>query len=335
MRITFLINDYESFVATQTTAMLVAAAVRLGHITQVVDVMSIGLSKDNEIVGQVRVAKSVGESTVADVVAQIQQADTVSHRLDQDDVFMLRTNPARDQERSWAYHTALTFARLLRERGVLVLNDPDGLAKASDKLYLSYVPELYRPRTLVTRDPQSIHQFLEEEQTTCVLKPLQGTRGKDVFFVSPHDTKNLNQIIDVLSRDGFIMAQEFLPDATKGDVRVVVMDGEILRSPKGQAAAIARVPKAGELRSNLHTGGRAENPTLTETMTRTVAVLGPRFRKDGIFLAGLDFIGGKLIEINVFSTGGFRDAERFTGYSFSEAVLQAIEAKSQDPVEEE
>lgn len=329
MRVAFLINDFASLVATQTTAMLIAAAAHKQHTVYVLDVTSFSLTSKDSILAQARQVKSTEAQSLEDMLTELKASEVVTVDLAQCDVLMIRTNPARDQERQWAHSVAMTFARIIRARGVLVLNDPDGLMMASNKLYLSCIPQQYRPTTFVSRDRMEIRHFVDSLDARCVLKPLQGSRGRDVFFVGPNERTNLNQIIDVLTRDGIAMVQEFVPEATSGDIRLVVMDGEILEH-QGAIAAIAREPAKGDIRSNLHAGGKAKPPIITEEMRQAVKAIGPQLVKDGLFLVGLDFIGNQIIELNVFSTGGFRDAERFTGQSFSDMVIDAMEKKRKE-----
>jgi len=103
--------------------------------------------------------------------------------------------------------------------GTLVVNDPASLANAVNKTYFQHFPEVVRPRTLISRDPGDISSFVNELRAGAVLKPLQGSGGTSVFFVSNDESPNLNQMIEAVGRDGYIVAQEVLPEAAHGDVR--------------------------------------------------------------------------------------------------------------------
>ena len=113
--------------------------------------------------------------------------------------------------------------------GVIVLNDPNGLAKAMSKMYFQLFPEEVRPRTLITRDRDEIKAFAKEEGGNIVLKPLQGSGGQSVFLVRPEHVPNINQMIDAVSRDGYVIAQEYLPAAAEGDMRLFLLNGAPLR----------------------------------------------------------------------------------------------------------
>ena len=163
--------------------------------------------------------------------ADLQGKDAVKRRITVDDldVLMLRNVPSDDYlHRPWASTAATEFARVAMRNGVIVLSDPNGLAQASSKMYFQLFPEEVRPRTLITRDREEIVAFAKEEGT-IVIKPLQGSGGESVFLVRKEDIPNLNQMIDAVSRDGFVIAQEYLTAAEQGDMRLFVINGRPLR----------------------------------------------------------------------------------------------------------
>lgn len=322
MDILFLVNEATAIEASQTTAMLMAAALKQGHRLGVVGVGELSCRDDGQPWGQVRWLAAAFED-LAGLVASIATLPSPAMPLGQVDLLMIRTNPARDQGRAALHQTALALVRLAQDRGLCVINQPDGLIRAASKLYLLELPAFCRPQTLVSQQPGEIVDFIRGLEGPAVLKPLQGTRGNDVFFVASAADSNLNQIIDVIARQGLVMVQRCIPGAERGDTRVVVLNGEILRLG-GEAAAIARIPNSGDFRSNLHAGGRAEPGVITAAMAAVVGAIGPKLVGDGLQLVGLDFMGDQLLEVNVFSTGGLRDAERFAGQDFSGAVMERL-----------
>jgi glutathione synthase len=234
----------------------------------------------------------------------------------------MRTNPARDQARAPAHAAALTWASMAGERGARVLNAPAGLLMARDKLYLARLPSQVRPKTLVSAQPEQIEAFLDELGGSGVLKPLSGTHGRDVFLIREGDRSNLGQILDVLCRGGgYVMAQEYVPEASRGDVRLLLLRGELMEGPGG-AAAVRRVPPQKGFRSNVHAGGRAEKVEITDAMREVVAAVGPQLRADGLFLVGLDLIGRLIVEVNAYSPGGLGDAGRFADTDFAGHVIK-------------
>jgi len=242
--------------------------------------------------------------------------------LDGIDGIMVRTSPGRDARRGEVHRVALDLLRLVDAE---VLNRPEGLGKASSKLYLSHLPASTRPETVIG-GADVLRRFVLGRSAPSVLKPLLGTRGQDVFMVDPVSGGNLNQIIDVLTREGPAMAQAFVPEARAGDTRVLLLDGEPL-VVDGHAAAVRRIPGGEDFRSNIHVGATAAPGVLSPAAKRIAAAIGPTLRRDGLWLVGMDLIGEAIVELNVFSTGGLRDAEANTGADFTGRVLDAFEAR--------
>lgn len=239
------------------------------------------------------------------------------------DVLLLRNNPS--VQTPWAQHAPIHFGREAVRSGVVVLNDPDGLAGAMNKMYLQSFPESVRPVTLITRSANRIREFLQE-QGTVVLKPLQGSGGTGVFLLRPNDQSNINQIIQAVARDGYVVAQEYLPAAAEGDTRLFLMNGVPLQH-KGRWAAFRRIRSGDDLRSNIHAGGRLRRAELTDTHFRLAEMVRPKLVEDGMFLVGLDIVGDRLMEINVFTPGGFGSAQKFEKVNFTECVIAALRRK--------
>ena len=78
---------------------------------------------------------------------------------------------------------------------------------------------------------------------------------------------NLNQMIEAVSRDGYVIAQEYLPAAAEGDIRLFLMNGQPLRY-KGKYAAFRRVRSGDDMRSNVHAGGKLRAAEITDEMSR-------------------------------------------------------------------
>jgi len=118
------------------------------------------------------------------------------------DVLLLRNDPSEDlEDRPWAQNTGIVFGQLAQKDNVIVLNDPNALARATNKMYFQYFPKSIRPSTIVTRSLADIESFYKEHKKNIVLKPLQGSGGKNVFLVN-EDNKNLKQIVEAIGRDG-------------------------------------------------------------------------------------------------------------------------------------
>ena len=324
MRIGIVVNIVDSEESGQTTYRLAAAAAELGH---EVWIMSTGnfAYEDDAIRAHARAAPAGSYPSSADYLAALRskKARRKWITVDDLDVLLLRSNPAA--QTAWAQHIGIYFGRIAVQRGVVVLNDPNGLSKAMTKLYLQNFPEEVRPRTLVTRNKHKIKKFADREGTV-VLKPLQGYGGQSVFIVRPSDIPNLNQMIEAVSRDGYVIAQEYLPAATEGDTRLFLMNGQPLHY-KGKYAAFRRVRSGGDMRSNLHAGGKLRRAKIGAEALRIAEIVRPKLVQDGMFLVGLDIVGDKLMEVNVFSPGGLGSAQLFEKADFTHAVLDSLQRK--------
>jgi glutathione synthase len=329
MKIGMVVNDVMTEEAGYTTSRLAASGLNRGHEVWVMGVGDLAYDPDDKIRARARRAPKAKYKTSQTYLRDLQSPQAVRQRItvDELDVLLLRNDPAGDAvSRPWAATAGILFGRVATRHGVVVLNDPNGLAKAMTKMYFQTFPEEVRPKTLITRDRDEIKAFAAEQGGTIVLKPLQGSGGQSVFLVRPEDVPNLNQMIDAVSRDGYVIAQEYLAAAAEGDMRLFLMNGEPLRY-KGKYAAFRRVRSGGDMRSNVHAGGRLKEAEITEVELRVAEIVRPKLVQDGMFLVGLDIVGDKLMEINVFSPGGLGSAQRFTGVNFSHAVLAALERK--------
>ncbi|GAB1407773.1 hypothetical protein MASR1M8_16920 [Thermomonas brevis] len=243
------------------------------------------------------------------------------------DVLMLRNDPSNDAiERPWAEDIGIQFGRRAAQQGVLVLNDPDSLSRAINKLYFQEFPRAVRAETLITRFPADIKEFAKKHDDRIVLKPLQGSGGQGVFLVNNKAAANLNQMIESISRDGYIIAQAYVPEAEKGDIRLFLMNGEPLQVD-GKYAAMRRVSSKEDIRSNIHAGGSAKPAKITERQLRVAEMIRPKLLEDGMFLVGIDIIGDVILEVNVFTPGNLFSCCEMAGVNFAGRVLQSIERK--------
>jgi glutathione synthase len=243
------------------------------------------------------------------------------------DVLLLRNDPAEeDKTKAWAWMAGVAFGQMAVEEGILVLNDANGLAHALNKMYFQQFPQEVRPETLISRDKKEISDFFMANNKSIIVKPLFGSGGKSVFQVNENNIKNLNQMIEAISQDGYIVAQEYLEDSVNGDTRVFLMNGQVMKH-KGKYAALRRVNDSGDIRSNLHVGGKAKAAVINDNILKIAEMVRPNLVRDGMFFVGLDIIGNKLIEVNVFSPGGLPSACKFSGVDFTELFIQALEHK--------
>ena len=229
------------------------------------------------------------------------------------DVVLMRQDPPFDM----AYISAAHFLELIHP-ATLVVNDPAEVRNAPEKLFVTRFPGL-QPPTLITSDAEAIYGF-RARHGDIVLKPLYGGGGSGVVRLKADDP-NLDALLELhamIGRDP-VIAQKFIPAISKGDKRILLVDGE----PVG---AINRIPADGQVRSNLARGGRAEAVSLTARDTEICAAIGPELRARGLLFVGIDVIGDYLTEINVTSPTGAQQLKRFGGPDAAVRLWDRIEA---------
>jgi glutathione synthase len=231
------------------------------------------------------------------------------------DAILMRQDPPFDL----AYITATHLLERIQHE-TLVVNDPAAVRNAPEKLFvLDYAQ--FMPPTLITRSLDETRTF-HAAHGEVVVKPLYGNAGSAVFHVAKKDANlaALTELFGQVWREPF-MVQAFLPDVSKGDKRIVLVDGK-------PAGAVNRLPKAGEIRSNLAVGGSGAQTELTAREIEICDALGPELAKRGLVFVGIDVIAGYLTEINVTSPTGIVAIDRFNGTDTPALIWQAIEARA-------
>lgn len=227
---------------------------------------------------------------------------------------LMRTDPPFDIE---YLNTTWLLSAAVRQ-GAKVFNNPTAIRDHSEKLSITEFPELIPP-TLVTRELSAIKAFHQEHQD-IVIKPLDGMGGMGIFRIGP-DGLNLASIVETLGENGArtLMAQRFLPEITQGDKRVLLIGGEVV------PFSLARIPQGSEIRGNLAAGGKGVAMPLTDAEQQVAQRLAPILNARGLFLVGLDLIGGYVTEINVTSPTCFVEITEQTGFPVAQFWLTALE----------
>lgn len=236
--------------------------------------------------------------------------------LDSLAVILMRKDPPFDQE--YLYSTYLLEAA--EQNGSLVVNRPQSLRDANEKLFALQFPQCCPP-TLVSRRADELQSFLQQHGD-IILKPLDAMGGTLVFRVR-QDDPNTNVIIETLTHHGkqSTMAQRFIPEISFGDKRILMVDGEPV------PYALARIPAPGETRGNLAAGGRGEGVALSERDHWIAAQVGPVLRQKGILFAGLDVIGDYLTEINITSPTCVRELDQMFDLNIGQQLVHCIMKK--------
>lgn len=329
MKLAFVVNEIMTEKVDYSTTHLALEAMHRGHEVWHVNLSDMAYDPDEQVHATASRPPNNEYGSAQEMLSHLQSDQAVRKRItvDEFDVLMLRNDPAEDfLARPWARLAGINFGRLAMRHGVIVLNNPDGLNHAVNKTYLQYFPKSVRPRSLITRSKEDIRRFANAEGGTIVIKPLAGSGGRNVFLIRPEDSPNFNQMIEAVLQEGYVIAQEYLPLAVEGDTRLLLMNGRILRH-EGKIAAIRRRRSMGDMRSNMSAGGTRAAADITDIMIGLAETVRPRLIEDGIFLAGLDIVEDKIMEINVFSPGALYGASQIAGVNFMEAVISALERK--------
>ncbi len=307
----FVMDPIDSIdIAKDTTFALMLAAQQRGHRVHYCGVDALSADEGHAIarIHPVELRREVGRHAVLG-------APRTAVLDDELDVVWQRKDPPVDVD----FITATQILALCQR--VLVLNRPDTVIWANEKLYALRFPDLM-PETRVTRRIPELVDFLSKRGGEMIVKPLGGKGGEGVFHVR-HDDCNLFSILETATGFGtrWAMAQQYLPEIREGDKRILLVDGEVL-------GALLRVPAAGETRANLHVGGTALPAPLDARDLRIVERLRPALLRDGLFFVGIDVIGGLLTEVNVTSPTGIQEIDALEGVSLEARVIEAAEEKT-------
>jgi glutathione synthase len=232
--------------------------------------------------------------------------------LDSMDVVWIRTDPPVN--RFYIYATLLLD--LLPDR-VRVVNRPSTIRDWNEKLAALRYPD-WTPRTLVSRANDAIRAF-SEKFSRVTIKPIDGHGGSGIIFVTATDSDFDSKINDATHRGHhWVIVQEYLEAAYNGDKRILLLDGEPL-------GAILRLHADGVELNNLDQGGAAVATSLTDRDHAICQAMGDDLRTHGVLFAGIDVIGGMLIEVNITSPTGLQEMTRFDGRSYHDEIIASLE----------
>jgi glutathione synthase len=240
--------------------------------------------------------------------------DFVTAPLEDFDSVWMRKDPPFDMKFFFATH----LLSLIDGKKCFVMNHPDGLREANEKLYALRFPEQI-PQTLVSSDMKQLKDFMGELGGEMIIKPLDGAGGSGVFYLN-HQDRNTNAILEAATDNGrrLVMGQRYLPEIRQGDKRIIVLNGEPL-------GAVLRVPLESETRGNIHVGGQCVKTEVTERDREICAALAPLLRADGLYFTGLDVIGNFLTEVNVTSPTGIQEVNALNGVRLEANVVDFVE----------
>ncbi|WP_417762408.1 glutathione synthase [Shewanella sp.] len=243
-------------------------------------------------------------------------ADAQELPLSELDVILMRKDPPFDTEFIYATY----MLERAEEAGTLIVNKPQSLRDANEKLFTAWFNE-FTPITLVTRDAKRLRAF-HQAHGDVILKPLDGMGGASIFRLKQDDA-NVGVIIETLTDHGqrYAMAQKYIPEIVDGDKRILVVDGEPM------PYCLARIPQKGETRGNLAAGGSGRAQPLSDSDWKIANAIAPELKKRGLIFVGLDVIGDKLTEINVTSPTCVREIEAAFDVDIIGKLMDAIERR--------
>ena len=218
-------------------------------------------------------------------------------------------------------HYGLAVLRQFEMQGVYPLNESVAIGRSRDKLralQLLARAGIGLPVTAFAHGPRKAEEVINEVGgAPVVIKLLEGTQGMGVILAETE--ASAKSIIEAFSAANVnIMVQEYIREAEATDIRAFVVGGRVV-------AAMKRVGKPGEFRSNLHRGGKAEEAVLsadeTQTALKSAAILG-------LNVSGVDMLrsnrGPVVMEVN--SSPGLEGVEAATGNDVAGEIIAFLEA---------
>jgi len=236
--------------------------------------------------------------------------------LNELDIILIRQDPPFNNDYLYSTH----ILEQAEAEGVLVVNKPQSLRDANEKLFASWFPECIPP-TLVSANMAQLKTFIQEHRDT-ILKPLDAMGGSSIFRVK-HDDPNISVIIETMTDFGkhHIMAQIFLPEIKAGDKRVLLINGEPINY------TLARIPAKGETRGNIAAGGTGVGMPITERERWLCQQIAPKLKAKGLYFVGLDVIGDYITEINVTSPTCIRELDAQFDLNIAGTLFDCLETK--------
>ncbi|MFH1985146.1 MAG: glutathione synthase [Pseudomonadota bacterium] len=323
MEIAFLMDRLDTIEPTfETTAHLMYECNQRGHLVFFLEPHDVYI-RGNEVVGRmwnITVPPDLPLKAYWQRLCDcVTREDLIFETLTELDALFLRKNPPLN------YQT-MEFLSAVDDK-VFMINSTTGQVLGNSKLYTLNFPDII-PETHVSRDPARLKKIIEDFGGAMVVKPLRRFGGEGVIKVSNRDQENLISLINYYTRAGRpypdrepIMVQEFLHLVkTQGDVRILLLDGEIL-------GAMRRIPRNGDFRTNVHAGADVAVHLITDSDRAICRAIAPRLVADGLHFVGIDVIGDRLVEINCVSPGGIPRINRLNNVRLETQVIDFIEKK--------
>ncbi len=312
MRIGIVVTNIRSIDGTWTTSHLADAALKAGATVRFLEPQDFEVTSNGRLVAR---AWAVDEPM--DSVASLAAALS-SHRLPRQyldistcTMLLLRVNPLQ-------WHT-LQCVTLASNAGVAVINDPLGVSLTRGKAWLATLQDVPTPKTVVTASRSSALAFARHMGGRIVVKPATGSGGRGVTLVPASRSDLLDRAFTIArNQGGLAVVQEYMPEAELGEKRLVWTGGELIGGYLRQRAP-------GNFRHNLKQGASPVACEITDQDRALSAAIGPHLLRNGIGIAGLDVIGGRLVEVNTLNPGGIHWADALTSQPPGMLAKRAID----------
>jgi glutathione synthase len=329
MRICFVVADVKDQQPTYAGIYLALAAHRRGHDVRFASVENLSFLDDNNVLATTTRVRHGDYKTPADYAHALASDDAVNEEdtLSSFDVVLLRYNPVRESP-GRPSAPLIDFGWRLRLAGTLVVNDPEGLRRAGSRMYLADFPADVRTKTLVSRSKKRLKEFLRGLDGPAVLKPLSPRGGENVFYLRRRQVSNLNQIITAVTKDGYAIAQEYLPEIEQGEKRLLLLNAEPIRDGNKRVAIYRRRPLVGKNGGPPPENRATVSPCeLGPVEARICDILRPKLLADGLYFVGVDIVGDKILELNVFTPGGIHSIHELYGIDVGDIIIRDLERR--------
>jgi len=222
---------------------------------------------------------------------------------------------------------SLAIVRQLERMGCLIYNKAETIEMVRDKLHTHQVlaeKGITSPKTMLAKFPVDDDMVNMIERTLgfpVVVKTLKGALGVGVFLIdSPKAFKDQMDLIGQTAPDIQLIFQQFV-EASKGrDLRLFVVDGELV-------ASMERRAKEGDFKANYSSGGtvhefKADKQAIDLAVATAKAL---DIQIGGIDLLFLKDGGYTICEANTFP--GFKGLEKASGVNVPEKIFKSMERR--------
>jgi len=227
------------------------------------------------------------------------------------DVVIVRPSVIKDVD------LKVSIVEQMEMMGILLFNKYVSIVNAKNKLKTTQILDHYRipvPKTVIIRRQEDLKSAVKLlGGFPIILKHPVGSYGNGVMIVE--SMRALKSVI--LWDKSLYLLQEFVSFSKGSDIRVFVVNGEIVSS-------MMRSAKKGEFRSNIELGGIGKPVKITDEEAsialRSVQALDLHY-------GGVDIIRSKngpvVLEVN--SNPGFKALEKSTGANVARAIVDYAE----------